>query len=156
RRRAGEQHSLLRGGRTLGGVRRPRRSQRRVPRARSKGGAMRLVVCVIVLACPVLSWADEARTAVEGRQGDRPYPFRAGDATEGEGLPLALLGGCGAAAHRGGAWKERWEPIPQPDDSLRVAFPRPRPVATGAGEKSFVAPEILMHISMGKNGARPP
>jgi hypothetical protein len=116
---------------------------------------MRLLVCVIVLACPVLSWADDTGAAVAGRQGDRPYPFRRGEATQAEGLALALLGSCSAEAGSGVASKERWEAILQHDSYLHVAFPGPRRVATGAGDKEFVASEILMTIGMGKDGTRP-
>lgn len=116
---------------------------------------MRNVIWVIVLACPGLCWADDASTVVEGRQGDRPYPFRGGEATQAEGLTLALLGSCSAEADKGVASKERWEAIRERDDHLHIAFPRPRRVATRTGDKGFAASEILMNIGMGKDGARP-
>src|SRR5262245_18641492 len=112
------------------------------------------MIGVIVLTCPLLCWAEDP-TAVKGRQGDRPYPFRRGEALQAEGLALALLGSCSAEADKGVASKERWQVILQKEDHLHIAFPRPRRVATGAGEKEFTASEILMPISMGKNGARP-
>ena len=112
------------------------------------------MICVIVLTCPVLCGTDDA-TAVNGRQGDRPYPFRRGAATQAEGLALALLGSCRAEADKAVAWKERWEAILQHDDHLRIAFPKPRRLATSVGEKEFTASEILLPMSMGKHGARP-
>jgi hypothetical protein len=101
-----------------------------------------------------MCWADEG-TTVEGRQGDRPYPFRRGLATQAEGLALALLGSCGGESDKGVASKERWDAILRHDDYLHVVFPKPRRVATGATEREFAASEILMTISMGKDGARP-
>jgi hypothetical protein len=116
---------------------------------------MRNVIWVIVLACSGLCWADDASTVVEGRQGDRLYPFRGGEATQAEGLALALLGSCSAEGDKGVASRERWEAIRQRDDHLHIAFPGPRRVATGARDEEFAASEILMTIGMGKDGARP-
>jgi hypothetical protein len=113
---------------------------------------MRLLTCLILLACPVVVWADD-ETVVEGKQGDRPYPFRSWEATQAEGLALALLASCRDEADKE-ATKERWEGVLE-GSHLRIGYPRLRRLGTAAANKAFSASAILMPIEMGKNGARP-
>src|SRR4051812_14965716 len=79
---------------------------------------MRAVTCMLLMLCPVVAWAEGARTVTTVRQGDRSRKFEGGLGTFYEGLVVAVLGTCSADAE---ATKDRWEEALKADH-LRVQF----------------------------------
>ena len=100
---------------------------------------MRTVTCVILLLCPAVGWADDAKSTATGRQGDRALKFQGGLGTYYEGLVVALLGNCSTESGATVATQERWEKALK-GDHLRIQFAKPRRFAV-TGEPPEVAAE---------------
>jgi hypothetical protein len=98
-----------------------------------------------LLLCPSVGWADDAATAVTGRQGDRPVKFAGGLGTYYEGLVIALLGDCHTENPRK-ATKEQWDNALK-GDHLRVQFAKPRKFAVSGEPEEVDADEIVVPIS---------
>lgn len=109
---------------------------------------MRVITCALLLLCPTVSWADDAKTTVSGRQGDRPIKFADNLGTYYEGLVVALPGNCSSAS--GAARKEQWEKALK-GDHLRVEFAKPRKFTVTGDQKEVEAYQILVPISASKS-----
>ena len=107
---------------------------------------MRAVTCVILLLCPAVGWADDAKTLATGRQGNRPMKFGGGLGTYYEGLVVALLGNCSSESGATVATKERWEKALK-GDHLRIQFVKRRQFAVTGEPPEVVADEIVVPIS---------
>ena len=107
---------------------------------------MRAVTCVILLFCPAVGWADDAKTIVTGSQGDRHLKFEGGLGTYYEGLVVALLGDCSSESGATVATKERWEKTLK-GDHLRIQFAKPRRFMVTGEPPEVEADEILVPIS---------
>jgi hypothetical protein len=98
---------------------------------------------MLLLSCPAVGWADDARTATTGRQGDRPRRFEGGLGTFYEGLVVAVLGSCSVD---GDATQDQWEKALKADH-LRVRFAKPRVFAMDVEKRQVEAEEIVLTIS---------
>jgi hypothetical protein len=102
------------------------------------------------LICPAVSWADDTKTTVSGRQGDRPLKFSDSLGTYYEGLVVALLGNCHSGGGAEETMKERCEKALK-GDHLRVQFAKSRKFAVSGQPDGVEVDEIVVPISSSKS-----
>jgi len=104
---------------------------------------MRAVPCLLLLLCPAVGWAEDVRTVVTVRQGDRSRRFEDGLGTFYEGLVVAVLGTCSVDDE---ATRDRWEKALKADHLL-VQFARPCAFAVDVETRQVAADEIVVTLS---------